>query len=187
MTPTRHGALFALPALALTLALGPAPARGQATDDGPSDAVIAHIAVTANAIDVATGKLALERGSSDQVKAFAKTMVDDHTSVNTRAAALAKKLGLTPEDNATSKSLQAGADEAREKLEGLSGAAFDAAYMDREIGYHQAVLDALDQTLIPNADNAELKSLLEDARAAVAAHLARAKSIRDGLEEGGGV
>lgn len=187
MTPTRHGTMIALPALALLLVLAPMDGRAQAaSDDGPSDAVIAHIAVTANAIDVAMAKLALERGRSDQVKAFAKTMVDDHTAVNERAAELAKKLGLSPEDNATSRSLQAGADEAREKLEGLSGAAFDRAYMEREVGYHQAVLDALDRTLIPNADNAELKSLLQDARAAVAAHLARAKSISDGLGEGGG-
>ncbi len=153
---------------------------------GPSDAVIAHIAVTANAIDVSMAKLALERAGSKQVRAFASTMVSDHTAVNKRAAALAAKLKLTPEDNATSRSLQSGAAEARKKLEGLKGAAFDRAYMEREVSYHQAVLDALDKTLIPNADNAELKELLQDARTAVAAHLVRAKAIRSGLSKGAG-
>ena len=35
------------------------------------------------------------------------------------------------------------------KLKTLKGAAFDKAYVDQEVAYHQAVLDAIDKTLIP--------------------------------------
>lgn len=146
-----------------------------------SDAEVAHVAVTANAIDVDLAKLALERGRSDAVKAFARTMVQDHTGVNEQAAALAKKLGVTPAPNDVSASLQKGADEARARLSGLSGTAFDRAYMAREVGYHQAVLDALDGLLVPTTENAELKSLLRTARGAIAAHLERARSIQSSL------
>ena len=75
-------------------------------------------------------------------------------------------------------SLQAEAREAAARLEGLSGAAFDSAYVEREVAYHQAVLDALDQTLIPSATNAELRTLLEQARPAFVAHLEHARSLQ---------
>ncbi len=53
--------------------------------------------------------------------------------------------------------------------------------MDREIAYHQAVLDAIDKVLIPTTDNAELKQLLTNVRPAVAAHLDHAKQVRSQL------
>jgi putative membrane protein len=53
--------------------------------------------------------------------------------------------------------------------------------MHREVEYHQAVLDALDQTLIPSAQNAELKTLLQGVRPAIAAHLERAKQLQSTL------
>lgn len=81
-----------------------------------------------------------------------------------------------------SQSLLSGAGAARTVLEKLDGVAFDRAYMDREIAYHQAVLDALDGLLIPTSSNAELKKLLVDVRPAIAAHLAHAKQLRSSLE-----
>lgn len=146
-----------------------------------SDPEVAHVAVTANAIDVDLAKLALERSRSDEVKAFASTMVQDHTGVNEQAEVLASRLGVTPVPNDVSASLQKSADEARAKLSGLSGAAFDRAYMAREVEYHQAVLDALDDLLVPTTENVELKSLLRTARGAIAAHLQRARAIQASL------
>ncbi|MGH7527152.1 MAG: DUF4142 domain-containing protein [Gemmatimonadales bacterium] len=79
--------------------------------------------------------------------------------------------------------LQQAADEARAGLRDKSGAEFDRAYIDREVEYHQAVLDALDQTLIPGSQNAELKALLQQARPAFAAHLELARKIQGSLDQ----
>jgi len=146
-----------------------------------NDAQIAHIAVTANAIDSSAGAYAVEHATAAAVKDFARTMVRDHGAVNKQAVALATKLNVTPEDNEVSRGLQEGAGQSRTALEGLTGAAFDRAYMDREIAYHQSVIDALNQTLIPGAQNAELKQLLTSVAPNFDAHLARAKSVRQGL------
>ena len=146
-----------------------------------TDPQIAHIAVTANAIDSAMGELAKTRARSSAVKDFAQTMVTDHGAVNRQAVKLAGKLNVTPETNDVSRQLQQGADETRAGLEGKSGTAFDRSYMQREVEYHQAVLDALDQTLIPGAQNAELKTLLQGVRPAIAAHLERAKQLQSTL------
>jgi putative membrane protein len=165
-------------ALTLTLlALAPAALAGQAAPPDLSDPEVAHVAVTANSIDIAAGKVALARTHDSEVRNFASMMVRDHTGVNEKAAALAKKLGVTPKDNAVSQSLEAGAKDAKAKLDPLKGADFDRAYIAREIAFHQAVLDALDQTLIPTTENAELKALLTQVRPAIEAHLAYAKKI----------
>lgn len=158
--------------LALVVLAGPVTAQDL------TDPEVAHVAVTANAIDVELARVALELGTSASVKGFAQMMIDDHTGVNEQAAALAKKLGVTPAANDVSASLRSGADEAKGELTKLSGAAFDRAYMDREVAYHQAVLGALDDLLIPTTENAELKGLLEVVWPAIAAHLARAQEIR---------
>jgi putative membrane protein len=169
---------FMSPALSLVLALTlPAAAAAQAAPPDLSDPEVAHVAVTANTIDAELGALAESRARSPEVKRFAAMMRRDHTAVNQKAAALAGKLGVTPKDNAVSRSLMTGAKEARAKVEPLEGGAFDRAYMEREIAYHQAVLDALDTLLIPTTENAELKQLLQDVRPAIESHLAYAKQV----------
>jgi putative membrane protein len=146
-----------------------------------TDPDVAHVAVTANAVDVELAKFAQSRTRTPAVRQFAQTMITDHNAVNAQAAALAGKLGVTPADNAVSQSLQAGAAAARKALEPLQGGAFDRAYMDREVGYHQAVLDAIDKVLVPTTENAELKKLLVDVRPAIATHLEHAKHVRADL------
>jgi len=128
---------------------------------GPTDPQIAHIAYTAGVIDVAAGKQALAKSHNKTVRAFAQEMVRDHTAVNDKALALVKKLKVTPQDNPTSQALNKGAKAELAKLAKLNGAAFDRAYIDNEVAYHKTVNGALEKTLIPNAHNAELKSLLE--------------------------
>jgi putative membrane protein len=143
---------------------------------------VAHVAVTANSIDIALATFALSRAKNSDVKKFATTMIADHSAVNKQAAALAAKLGVTPKDNPVSQSLTKGAAEARASVQSLRGAAFDLAYISREVGYHQAVLEALDGLLIPTTSNAELKKLLVDVRPAIAAHLDHAKVLKSSLE-----
>jgi putative membrane protein len=100
----------------------------------PTDPQIAHIAYTAGTIDIDAAKQALD---------------------------LCKKVGVTPEDNDTSKSLAAAAKAKRDELAKMSGAAFDKAYIENEVAYHKTVNGALETTLIPSAQNAQLKSLLQ--------------------------
>src|SRR5687768_681519 len=159
-------------AAAFLIAAGPALAA-----DGPSDAQIAHIAYTAGQLDVAAGQQALAKSRNKAVRDFAQTMVRDHAAVNDQALALLKKLGVTPEANTTSEALTRQAQEQARGLNGLSGAAFDKAYAENEVAFHRTVNGALHQTLIPNADNAELKSLLETGLALFQEHQKHAEHL----------
>ena len=161
------------------LALGTAAI---AADTKPTDPQIAHIAYTAGLIDVDASKQALDKSKNEAVRAFAQQMVGDHTAVNDQALALVKKLNVTPEDNATSKSLTSHAEAERTKLAGMSGAAFDKAYVDNEVAYHKTVNAALKDTLIPDAQNPELKSLLQSGLALFQAHLEHAETLAKQLQ-----
>jgi putative membrane protein len=143
----------------------------------PTDSQIAHIAYTAGQLDIEAGKQALDKGKNQDVRAFAQRMVGDHTSVNDQVLALVKKLDGTPEDNPTSQSLTQAADAERKKLDSLDGAAFDKAYVDNEVAYHKTVNEALSKTLIPDAQNAELKSLLETGLKLFQSHQQHAETL----------
>jgi putative membrane protein len=142
---------------ALSLLGTPAFAAGPAL----TDPQIAHIAYTADEIDIEAGKLAVEMSKNQEVVSFAKDMIRDHEAVNKQALDLVKKLNVKPEDNATSKDLTKAASEERKRLAKLKGAAFDKAYIENEVAYHKQVNGALETLLIPSAKNADLKDLLQ--------------------------
>ncbi len=163
--------------LALAL-VAPSLALAQAK---PSDPQIAHIVVTANQIDIDAGKLAKSHSKNKEVQAFAQQMITDHSAVNKQAGALAKKLGVKPQDNDTSQALKKGAADNMANLKKLKGTQFDKAYIDHEVTYHEQVLDAIDKVLVPSAQNAELKGLIEKVRPAIQAHLDHAKHVQADL------
>ena len=148
----------------------------------PTDPQIAHIAYTAGVIDIAAAKQALAKSGNKDVKAFAEDMVRDHEAVNKQALDLVKKLNVTPEDNDTSRTLTKNAADKRAELDKLKGSAFDKAYAANEVAYHKAVDSALETTLIPNATNAELKSLLQTGLKIFQGHQQHAEHVAAGLK-----
>ena len=151
-----------------------------------NDAQIASIVVTANQVDIDAGKLAQSTSGNAEVKKFAERMITDHTGVNKSAVDLVTKLKVTPQDNPTSQSLKAGGEANLANLKTLKGAAFDKAYIDHEVVYHEQVLDTVDKTLIPSAKHEELKALLVKVRPAFVAHLEHAKMIQSSMGGMGG-
>ena len=172
-------------AIALSLVLAASSMAGvNAATPAPSinDAQIAHIAYTAGAIDVTAANQALQKSRNPQVRAFAEEMARDHAAVNDQALALVKKLGVTPQDNPTSKSLASGAAAEQTKLAALSGGAYDKAYVANEVAFHKTVNGALSGTLIPSAQNAELKSLLETGLKLFQSHQMHAEHLAQSLK-----
>lgn len=157
-----------------------APLAG--AQDKLTDPQIAHIAYSAGAIDIEAAKLALARTKNEAVAAFAQSMQDDHEAVNAQALALVEKLKVTPEDNATSQALAKAAQEKRDALSRLDGAAFDRAYIENEVAFHKQVNDALETLLIPSAQNPELKSLLETGLKLFQGHQQHAEHVEASLK-----
>lgn len=169
-----------LAALAMLSVLA-APDFAEAADT-PTDPQIAHIAYTAGVLDVEAAKLAIAKSDTKIVVDFANSMLRDHEAVNQQALDLVKKLNVTPEDNDTSKALTKAAEEERAKLAKLEGAAFDKAYIENEVAFHKQVNGALETLLIPSAQNAELKGLLETGLKLFQGHQQHAEHVASELE-----
>jgi len=169
------GSLLLVPSLALAEEAAAKPLN---------DPQIATIALTAHQIDVDRGKVAQKKAKSPEVKQFADSMVTDHTTGKQEVLDLAKKLGVKPQESAVTADLKKGAKDTANKLKKLSGADFDKAYVDAEIGYHQAVIDAVEKVLIPGVKNAEVKDALEKALPTLQGHLQHAKNLQSMLASG---
>lgn len=153
-----------------------APATPQLTDPE-----IAHVAVTANQIDVDYAAIAKQKSKNQSIIHFAEAMATDHSGVIKQAVALATKLNVTPLDNAVSQSLVTGANEVKARLNALEGDAFDEAYIDNEVAYHKAVIDAVNKILIPQTQNADLKALLVSVAPVLNTHLEHAEMVQKEL------
>lgn len=135
-----------------------------------NDLEIAHVAYTADNIDIRYAHLALAISKNPKIREFARTMIRDHTAVNEQALALLKKLKASPQDNFLSRQLNANADKLVAQMSKLSGNAFDRRYAGNELAYHQAVNTLVGKSFIPNIENAEVKALFTQALVIFKAH-----------------
>jgi putative membrane protein len=159
----------------------PTETQAAAAPSGPTDSEIAHIVVTANTIDIDSGKLAKAKSKNKKVKEFADHMIADHTGLKKQTTELATRLGVTPKDNPGSQELMAGANDHTAFLKNQKGKAFDRSYVESEVGFHQSFLNAIDNLLVPSAKNEELKALIIKVRPAIVAHLEHAKKLQASL------
>lgn len=144
----------------------------------PSDANIAAIVSVAGNLDIAYGKIALAKSKDKRVLEFAERMVKDHSAIQMGAEQLLGKLGVTPVDDHTSRGLAENGEKIKSRLNQLNGEEFDRFYIDNEVSYHELVVDATANLLIPNAKNAELRSTLESVLPLFKRHLKHARMIQ---------
>ena len=170
-------AAFIFAVTATASAQAPAPKAA-----GPTDAEIAAIVVAANAVDADIGDIAAERATNPEIRKFGKTMGTDHRAVNQAAVELVTRLKVTPVENGVSEKLRADGAAFTTELKGKSGKDFDRAYIEHEVAYHKAVIAAVDDVLIPNAKNEELKKTLVSVRPALVAHLEHAQHLLEGIK-----
>jgi putative membrane protein len=177
-TTGREGDPSQTPPAALSTGNGPSPTEAQPT---LSDAQIIEITHTANAGEIEQARLAQTKAKDARVKKLAAMMIKDHSDADAKGLKLAKKASLTPATSPTAESLKSDAESNTTALKSQMGADFDKAYVDAQVKEHQAVLDTIDQKLVPSAQNADLKAYLADVRTAVAMHLDHAKDLQSAL------
>jgi putative membrane protein len=175
--------LTAIAAVLFATPLHPSIVKAQGTA-APTDPQIVGIVETADDIDINYAKLALSKARDKQVRDFAQQMITDHSAVQKSVINVASKLNVTPADSPTSDSLKAQAQQTLEKLRGFKGKAFEKSYVDNEVSYHEAVINATKTVLIPSAQNAELKSALQGAEPLFEGPLAHAERVQSAIEGG---
>jgi putative membrane protein len=86
--------------------------------------------------------------------------------------------GVTPDLNAA-QDLTAHAQQAMQMLQGMNGADLDRAFLNNMVQDHQMVIGET-QGAIPQAQNAQVRTLLESTIPVVRAHLNRAQALQGG-------
>jgi putative membrane protein len=166
----------ALVALAATIATTVPGSTAVAQDAPLNDATIVAIFDAANTADIETGAVAEKRGSTKEVRDFGAMLARDHKMVRQQGRDLAAKLGVTPtppKDDRSAKDHAA----ALARLRSLEGAEFDREFLRHEVEFHQAVIDAINGTLLPAIQNGELKALVEKVAPAFQAHMVMAQEM----------
>lgn len=140
-----------------------------AADGGVAGAVLA-----ASALAFTSAEMALKRSSSPAVRSFAETVVEDHSHVILQVRQLIEQLGIEPVPSASSDKLRSRGRSIVESLAPLHGGAFDDEFIAQTRAYHLALLELLDEELIPGTASAELRGLLGGVRSLVVVPLATA-------------
>jgi putative membrane protein len=166
---------------ALTAPVAAAPAHAQAP--GLDDPTIVAIFDAANSWDIETSQLALKKSHNAEVRRFAAMMVNDHRAARQLGRDLAHKLKVTPTPPGKDFALAKDHVSTMKALRSAKGQAFDRAYIDHEVSYHQAVIDAVTSQLLPATKNAELKALELKVAPNFQAHLAAGKAVQQKLEK----
>jgi putative membrane protein len=160
----------------LAIAAVAAPVHAQAKAAKLDDPTIVAIFDAANTWDIETGQLAAKKGSTKAVRDFGAMIARDHKMVRQQGRDLAKKLGVTPtppKDFAMAKDHAA----AIKKLDALEGKAFDKAFLQNEVDFHNAVVSAVNTTLLPSLHNEEVKNLVKTVAPAFIAHRDAAQNL----------
>jgi putative membrane protein len=164
-------------AVAALVAALPMTAHAQAGGGKLNDAAIVGIFDAANTWDISTGTLASKKATRQDVKDFGKQLAGDHKTVQQQGRDLAKKLGVKPTPVAKDFALKKDFDDTMKKLNGLKGPAFDKAFLEHEVAYHKALIDAVTTQFLPAIQNAELKAFVEKVAPAFQGHMAMAENL----------
>lgn len=162
-------------------------AAGAAPADGPmpgtsiaapvSDAGALAIVGLINAGEIDAGDLASQSAQRADVKQFAQEMSAQHTAMKRQGDTLAMRSGIRPSLPPGAEQLQAKQRAMMDSLLSAPTARFDAVYVESQIAAHRQALADL-RALAGQAQNAQLKAMIESAIPAVQQHLDRATALR---------
>jgi putative membrane protein len=148
-----------------------------------SDPQITKVVEQANKADIKAAMLAKAKSKNKAVREFAGHMIKDHSKNNIETMALNTKMKVRPAKSSLSQELEKEANTTMAKLKKLKGEAFDRAYIDSQVTAHQKVIDEFDRLLLPEAQNPELKALLEKTKPVIVHHLEQAKNIQSSINK----
>jgi putative membrane protein len=134
-----------------------------------------------NDIELSFARIAFTNASSDEVKAFARRMVTDHTQMIAGTHTMAAAADLDPADDMSARDLRDASTLQRDSLRALTGHLFDSTYVEMELQRHREMLSIIDDVLLPRARNAQLRDMLALMRPIVSAHIAHAQQLRASL------
>ena len=154
-------------------------AKGDSPQQMFTPAKIAAVATASNLDEIDPSRVALTNSQNPAVVAFARDMVTQHTALEQQLRDMLTRKKMVEQDNALSLQLKRNAKPTLDSLRAKRGVEFDNAYVVQQIASHNMTLQTLDTSLIPNATDPDMKTMLSNVvRPAVVQHLQRIKAIQ---------
>ncbi|WP_158045310.1 DUF4142 domain-containing protein [Skermanella pratensis] len=170
-------------AMGVSLAHGQTPVTTRADSPPISDPKFVEQATAAGLAEVEVSKIAAQKATSPDVKAFAQEMVRDHETANAELKKIAEASGFPTEGSKGSPPTtgeQGAALQPAQSLETLSGAEFDREYMVMQVKDHDDAVK-LYEAQAANSQDDELRGFATAQLPALKRHLERARAIADPL------
>lgn len=166
--PTRMGGavlvgLLALGVTGCSFPNKPVTTAAAEVSEPLSSAEILQVLHAINVGEINQAQLALQRSTDPEVQRTAQTIIEDHTASNQRIANIAQMLSVSLEDSTLSEGIQFQAEQIRETLADLSGTEFNQTYLEKQVELHNVALDTVRTQLLPNAEQPEVRQMLEQA------------------------
>jgi putative membrane protein len=135
-----------------------------------------HKASAGGLAEVAFGRMAAEKASSDEIRQFGRQMVQDHGKANQELTRIAeiKQLPIAREMDQAHKEME-------RKLMQLSGKDFDREYIQGQLKDHQEAVALFDKYSQSGTDK-ELKAFATQTLPTLKEHLAMVKQIADKIK-----
>ena len=181
--PVRCDGYFVMKTKSIKLALGLAAvlcislqfssAADEATSSKPTAVEKTFIKKAADGgmTEVELGRLAAEKGGSEEVKDFGNQMVKDHSKINDDLKEVAAKMNVTMPSGVSAKHHAA-----IEKMAGMSGANFDNAYVAAMVTDHEKDIAEFEKA-DKEVKNPDLKKFIENALPMMKDHLDKIKKF----------
>ena len=148
-----------------------------------SDAQFAGVLQTISQGRIQESLLGQNKGSTADVKRFAREMVASHRAVQNKESALFARLQLTPTDSAVSNQIKSDTQNDVSNLQSMHGKDFDRVFMDSQVRQLNSALELIDR-IMPDVHSSELKTELQNVRTKVDAHLKDAERVQTTLGQG---
>lgn len=146
-----------------------------------NDAEIANSMLTVNTEEMNLAKIGREKAVNRFIKNYADRMFQEHARNNLWVQNFADKKNMRPQETQSSERMVYVTEDRADELTKLNGSEFDKAFINELVSIHAKVLDKIEQNLIPNAGDSELKAMLEQSRLKIRGHLNEARELRDSI------
>jgi putative membrane protein len=159
----------------------PTTTAGAVSAKGGNDQAITTLTAL-NQGEVDQANAALPKLANDEAKKFADMMAKHHSEAIAKLSTIANDEHIVMTDNMTSRDLKTQSAQLVGKMSTMTaGPDFDRMYMQAQVDGHQKALRIIDNDVMPNIDNASLKSAVTDMRATVMQHLSTAQTTLQGM------
>jgi len=148
-----------------------------------TDRQIAMVMRVVNIAEIRESEIARDKSGNTAVREFAQMLINEHEAQNNKTESELSRRDINSEDTMLSRQLDATSGAAADRLRGLTGAALDRAFADRQTDAHQSALSLIDSTLAPQARKKIVQEQLAALRKMLETHLTRAKQLRSSLPQ----